>query len=86
MDLQLLRINQIVLAKDITSTPYADTTGVEATINSASDVIAKLIDSVIKLSGVTNDGADIGNARADANAGDAAVPTNAADVKLLLTM
>ncbi|UPA14363.1 variable large family protein (plasmid) [Borrelia turicatae 91E135] len=49
-----------VLAKDITSTPHADTTEVEAAIKGASDVIAKLIDSVTKLASATNDGASIG--------------------------
>ncbi|UPA14208.1 variable large family protein (plasmid) [Borrelia turicatae 91E135] len=57
------------LAKDIASAPHADITGVEITIKGASDVIVKLIDSVTKLAGVTNDSTDIGDARADANAG-----------------
>ncbi|UPA14083.1 variable large family protein (plasmid) [Borrelia turicatae 91E135] len=57
------------LAKDITSTPHADITGVEAVIQSASEVIAKLIGSVTKLASVTNDGVSIGeNVSAAANA------------------
>ncbi|UPA14314.1 variable large family protein (plasmid) [Borrelia turicatae 91E135] len=56
------------LAKDITAAPHADITGVEAVIQSACDVIVKLIDSVTKLADVTNDGSPIGD-NADAGPG-----------------
>ncbi|ASJ27670.1 variable large family protein (plasmid) [Borrelia turicatae 91E135] len=68
------------LVKDITSTPHADTTGVEATIKSASDVIVKLIDSVTKLAGATGD-TDISDG-AGANA--VAVGAEVASVKTVI--
>ncbi|ASJ27794.1 variable large family protein (plasmid) [Borrelia turicatae 91E135] len=67
------------LAKDITSTPHADTTGVEATIKGASDVIVKLVDSVTKLASVTNDDADIGD-----NAAGAAVAADKDSVETVI--
>ncbi|ANF34605.1 Variable large protein 10 (plasmid) [Borrelia turicatae] len=69
------------LAKDITAAPHADTTGVETTIKGASDVIAKLIDSVTKLAGVTNDGAPIGDAVTNAAA---TVGANTDDVNTII--
>ncbi|AHH11846.1 Variable major protein, partial (plasmid) [Borrelia coriaceae ATCC 43381] len=47
------------LAKDIVSVPHADTKGIEAVIESAITVIAKLIDSLTKLAGVTKAGGEI---------------------------
>ncbi|WP_028328228.1 variable large family protein [Borrelia coriaceae] len=50
-----------VLAKEILVTPHADTKGVEAVIQGASEVITKLIDSVGKLTGVTKQAGKIGD-------------------------
>ncbi|AHH11256.1 variable large family protein (plasmid) [Borrelia coriaceae] len=68
------------LTKDITSTPHADTTGVETVINSASDVLTKLIDSVSKLAGVTNDSDPIGIA----NSGGAPSAADKAEVDTVI--
>ncbi|ASJ27700.1 VlpB8 (plasmid) [Borrelia turicatae 91E135] len=67
------------LAKDITFTPHADTTGVEATIKGASDVIVKLVDFVTKLASVTNDDALIGD-----NAAGAAVAADKDSVETVI--
>ncbi|UPA15682.1 variable large family protein [Borrelia turicatae] len=68
-----------VLAKDITAASHADITGVEAVIQSASEVFAKLIDSVTKLASVTNDDADIGD-----NAAGAAVAADKDSVETVI--
>ncbi|AHH11849.1 Variable major protein (plasmid) [Borrelia coriaceae ATCC 43381] len=49
------------LATKISSTPHADTKGVEAIISSASEVFTKLIESVTKLVEVTKKGGHIGD-------------------------
>ncbi|AFI32011.1 variable large family protein, partial [Borrelia crocidurae] len=71
-----------VLAKDITSIPYTDTTAVESIIKGTSEVISKLIVSLIKLSEVTKEDASIGNAGADGSA--AAVSANVTDVNTVI--
>ncbi|ANF34557.1 vlp protein, beta subfamily (plasmid) [Borrelia turicatae] len=58
------------LAKDITSTPHADTTGVESTIKGASEVFERLIAALTTL-------ADTAKAAGDTNIGDAATDNNA---------
>ncbi|AFI32050.1 VmpJ protein (plasmid) [Borrelia crocidurae str. Achema] len=66
------------LAKEITSAPYVDTNGVEVVINSASEVIAKLVTSVNKLAG------GVGNTDIGDNAAGAAVAADKASVETVI--
>ncbi|WP_235048140.1 variable large family protein [Borrelia persica] len=68
------------LAKEIASTPHADTKEVESVINSTSEVISKLIASLTNLAGVVKEDAPIGDA---ATAG-AAVAAEEASVKAII--
>nr|BAC22668.1 vmpJ [Borrelia duttonii] len=67
-----------VLAKDISSTTYADITAVETVIKGTSGIIAKLVTSVTKLAGVVGD-TDIGD-----NAAAAAIASEEAGVKTVI--
>ncbi|AFI32019.1 VmpE protein (plasmid) [Borrelia crocidurae str. Achema] len=65
------------LSKQIVSASNADTKGVEAVIQSSSEVIEKLIASVTRLAGITKEGnVEIGDARTDASAADGADKTS----------
>ncbi|AHH07043.1 Variable major protein, partial (plasmid) [Borrelia crocidurae DOU] len=66
------------LAKEITSAPHVDTRGVESVINSASEVIAKLVTSVNKLAG------GVGNTDIGDNAVGAAVAADKASVETVI--
>ncbi|WP_028328227.1 variable large family protein [Borrelia coriaceae] len=70
------------LAKDIVSVPHADTKGIEAVIESAITVIAKLIDSLTKLAGVTKAGGEI--IGYNTNSAATAVAATADDVKAVI--
>ncbi|ACH94161.1 variable large family protein [Borrelia duttonii] len=80
--LQVIKDKLNGLAKDIASAPYVDSKGVESIINSASEVIVKLIASVTKLAGVTKEDTIIDNAGTAGNA--AAVAAEEASVKAII--
>nr|WP_281171781.1 variable large family protein [Borrelia coriaceae] len=68
------------LAKEISSTPHADTKGVETVISSSGEVLTKLIEAVTKLASVTKKGsANIGD-----NNNSKAVATPSADVEAII--
>ncbi|WP_038358451.1 variable large family protein [Borrelia hispanica] len=72
------------LAKDISSTAYADITAVETVIKGTSGIIAKLVTSVTKLAGVVGD-TDIGdNAAAAVAAEEAGVKTVIDEIKIIV--
>ncbi len=72
------------LAKDISSTAYADITAVETVIKGTSEIIAKLVTSVTKLAGVVGD-TDIGdNAAAAVAAEGAGVKTVIDEIKAIV--
>ncbi|AHH11544.1 Variable major protein (plasmid) [Borrelia coriaceae ATCC 43381] len=68
------------LSKDITSAPNADTRGVEAVIKDTSDVIARLIDSVIKLAESVGDTAIVDGTHANTSTGGIAVAADPTSV------